>query len=231
MGMPGVDRVFTFTVATARQDVSGQSMGEPDLRISMTKIIRVALLAASTLPLLLGQGADWPNIGGDPGSTRYSTLKQITPANVANLKRAWTYDTGDAGGGFRGTEATPIVVGGIMYFSTPGRKVVALNAATGVEVWKYDLKDVTATGRGAKYGVTYWPGDGRAAPRIVVATTDGLMIQLDAKSGRLYKDVGKEGVIDLKVGMVEKFGTGGYTPGSTPAIYKNLAIISPTTGE
>ena len=82
----------------------------------MTTIIRVSLLAASTLPLLLGQGADWPNVGGDPGSTRYSTLKQITPANVANLKRAWTYDTGDAAGGFRGTEATPIVVGGMHVF-------------------------------------------------------------------------------------------------------------------
>ena len=195
------------------------------------KTLRISVLAASLLPALLGQEADWPNIGSDPGSTRYSKLTQITPANVGKLTRAWTYDTGDPGGGFRGTEATPIVVSGIMYFSTPGSKVVALNAATGAEVWKYDLKEVTPRGRGAKYGVSYWPGDGHAAPRIVVATTDGLLIQLNAKTGQLYKDVGNNGVIDLKVGMVEKFGNSGYTPGSTPAIYKNLAIISPTTGE
>lgn len=194
-------------------------------------ILRLSLLATGTLPFLFGQAADWPNVGGDPGSTRYSQLKQITPANVAKLTRAWTYDTGDQAGGFRGTEATPIVVGGVMYLSTPGGKVVALNAATGKEAWKYDLKEVTPRGRGAKYGVSFWPGDGHAAPRVVVATTDGLLIQLNAKTGQLYKDVGASGVIDLKVGMVEKFGNGGYTPGATPAIYKNLAIISPTTGE
>lgn len=195
------------------------------------KTLRFSLLAASTLPLLFGQAADWPNIGGDPGSTRYSQLKQITPANVGKLVRAWTYNTGDPAGGFRGTEVTPIVVAGLMYIWTPGAKIVALNAATGIEVWKYDLKAVTPIGRGAKYGVSYWPGDGRTAPRVVVATTDGLLIQLDAKTGELYKAVGDNGIIDLKKGMVEKFGSGGYTPGSTPAIYKNLAIISPTTGE
>jgi quinoprotein glucose dehydrogenase len=194
------------------------------------KTLRFALLAAFTLPALFGQAADWPNVGSDPGSTRYSQLTQITPANVGKLVRAWTYNTGDPGGGFRGTEATPIVIAGVMYFSTPGSKVVALNAATGTEVWKYDLKAVTPNGRGAKYGVSFWPGDGRTLPRVVVATTDGLLIQLDAKTGELYKNVGDNGVIDLKVGMVERYG-GGYTPGATPAIYKNLAIVSPTTGE
>jgi quinoprotein glucose dehydrogenase len=210
--------------------VKGSSETCLELRVKSMKILHLSLLAASTLPLLLGQGGDWPNVGNDPGGMRYSSLKQITPANVSKLVRAWTYDTGDPGGGFRGTEATPIVVNGLMYFSTPGGKVVALNAATGAEVWKYDLKEVTPSGRGAKYGVSFWPGDGNAAPRVVVATTDGLLLQLDSKTGKLFKDVGDNGVVDLKVGMVEKYG-GGYTPGATPAIYKNLAIISPTTGE
>ncbi len=196
----------------------------------MVRTLRFSLLAASMVSGLAAQTGDWPNVGNDPGGMRYSALTQITPANVTKLVRAWTYDIGEPGGGFRGTGATPIVVGGIMYFSTPGGKEVALNAATGAEVWKYDLKEVTPTGRGAKYGVSYWPGDGKAAPRVIVATTDGLLIQLDAKTGKLYKNVGDNGIVDLKTGMVEKYG-GGYTPGSTPAIYKNLAIISPTTGE
>jgi len=194
------------------------------------KTLRISVMAASAAALLLAQSGDWPNVGNDPGGMRFSSLTQITPANVNKLVRAWTYDMGDPGGGFRGTEATPIVVNGVMYFSTPGGKEVALNAATGAEIWKFDLKDVTATGRGAKYGVSYWPGSGSTAPRVVVATTDGLLIQLDAKTGKLFKDVGDNGIVDLKVGMVEKYG-GGYTPGATPAIYKNLAIISPTTGE
>ncbi len=194
------------------------------------KILRFSLLSVAIALPLVAQTGDWPNVGNDPGGMRYSKLTQITPANVSKIVRAWTYDIGEPGGGFRGTEATPIVVNGIMYFSTPGGKEVALDAATGKEVWKYDLKEVTATGRGAKYGVSYWPGDGKAAPRVIVATTDGLLIQLDAKTGKLFKEVGDNGIVDLKVGMVEKYG-GGYTPGSTPAIYKNLAIISPTTGE
>jgi len=194
------------------------------------RILRISLFASSAVCGLLAQSGDWPNVGRDPGGMRYSPLSQITPANVSKLVRAWTYDMGEPGGGFRGTEATPIVVNGIMYFSTPGGKEVALNAATGAEVWKYDLKEVTASGKGAKYGVSYWPGDGKSAPRVVVATTDGLLIQLDARTGKLFRNVGDNGVVDLKVGMVEKYG-GGYTPGSTPAIYRNLAIISPTTGE
>src|SRR5580693_7814624 len=139
----------------------------------MVRILRFSLLAASAVLGLSAQSGDWPNVGNDAGGMRYSALTQISPANVGKLVRAWTYDIGEPGGGFRGTEATPIEVGGIMYFSTPGGKEVALNAATGAEVWKYDLKEVTATGRGAKYGVSYWAGDGKAAPRVIVATTDG----------------------------------------------------------
>jgi glucose dehydrogenase len=193
------------------------------------KLIALSLALLSTAPFVYGQ-ADWPQIGGDPGSTRFSNLKQITPQNVAKLKQAWMYDTGDPAGGFRGWESTPIVVSNIMYFSTAGKKVVALNAETGVEVWKVDLASVGSKSIGAKYGVSYWPGEGKTAPRIVIATDDGLLVQFDAKTGELYKKVGVDGVIDLKIGMTEKFG-GGYTPGATPAIYKNLAIISPTTGE
>ena len=193
------------------------------------KSLSLSLALLCTTPYLFAQ-ADWPQIGGDPGSTRYSTLKQITPANVSKLTKAWTYDTGDPAGGFRGWESTPIVVNDIMYFSTEGKKVVALNGETGAEVWKVDLTTVGAKSAGSKYGVSYWPGDAKTAPRIVIATNDGLLLQFDAKTGELYKKVGKDGIIDLKVGMTEKYG-GGYTPGATPAIYKNLAIISPTTGE
>ena len=175
-------------------------------------------------------GIDWYNIGGDSGSSKYSTLTQITPANVTQLKKAWTYDTGDKAGGARGWEMTPIVVNGIMYFPTSGGTVTALNADTGQVVWKVDLKTLGAKGDGAKYGVSYWPGDAKTAPRIVVATVDGYLLQLDAKTGALYKKFGKDGLLDLKVGVMEKFG-GNYTPGATPAIYKNIAILSPSTGE
>jgi quinoprotein glucose dehydrogenase len=193
------------------------------------KMLRVSLTALLAAPLLHAQ-ADWPNVGGDAGGMKYSTLKQITPANVNKLVTAWTYDTGDPAGGFRGWEITPIVVSNVMYFPTSGKKIVALDASTGKEIWKTELTTLGVQSAGAKYGVSYWPGDGKSGPHIVVATNDGFLLQLDAKTGKLCTDFGKNGLVDLKVGITEKFG-GSYTPGATPAIYKNLAILSPSTGE
>src|SRR6266498_2521593 len=82
---------------------------------------------------------DWPTVGADKSGTRYSTLKQINRSNVSSLQLAWTYHTGDAGTGtFTTIECTPIVIGGVMFLTTPNSKVVALDAATGVERWKFD---------------------------------------------------------------------------------------------
>ena len=73
--------------------------------------------------------ADWPHYGGGPEQTRYSRLTQITRANVARLKVAWTYDTRDA---FKGSEmqCQPVVAHGVLYATSPKLRVFALNAAT-----------------------------------------------------------------------------------------------------
>ena len=174
---------------------------------------------------------DWQGVGNDPGGSKFSTLSQITAANVGQLKKAWTYDTGDPAGGARGWEITPIVVNNVMYFPSASRKIVALNGDTGQEIWKIDLTKIPGvTGGGAKYGVSYWPGDAKHSAKLVVATSDGKMVKLDPKTGAYDKTFGKAGVVDLAAGIMEKFG-GNYSPGTTPAIYKNVAIISPTTGE
>jgi quinoprotein glucose dehydrogenase len=173
---------------------------------------------------------DWPTVGNDPGGMKYSPLTQINPGNVASLTKAWEIDTGDVPGGFRGWEMTPIVVDNVMYFSTAGKKVMALNAETGAKVWEVSLETLGPKQAGAKYGVSYWPGDKRNKPHIVVATNDGYLLKLDAKTGELDRKFGTNGLVNLAAGIMEKFG-GNYTPGATPAIYKNIAIISPTTGE
>ena len=88
--------------------------------------------AAIVLCLSLGAvvSADWPHYGGGPEQIRYSPLTQITPANVARLKVAWTYDTGDA---FKGSEmqCQPVVAHGVLYATSPKLRVFALDAATG----------------------------------------------------------------------------------------------------
>src|SRR2546423_1269762 len=116
---------------------------------------------------------DWPTYGHDGGSTHHSSLKQITPENVSKLARAWTYhmtpagqaeapSAGQRGGGGQKSEATPLIVDGLMYLPTPNNRVVALNPETGKEVWSYTINGANASTR----GVEYWPGDGKAPASI-----------------------------------------------------------------
>src|SRR5437016_1146400 len=87
--------------------------------------IAIAAFVAAVPVSILGQ-KDWPTYGHDVGGMRYSPLTQITPANVATLRRVWTYETGeDSPAGY---QVTPLVVGTTMYLSTPAQKIVALDA-------------------------------------------------------------------------------------------------------
>src|SRR5258708_3052159 len=86
---------------------------------------------------------DWPAYGNDPGGTPYSSLNQVTRSNVSRLRIAWTYHTGALEPATRlnekaAFEATPILVGGRLYLSTPFDQVIALDPATGAERWRYD---------------------------------------------------------------------------------------------
>jgi glucose dehydrogenase len=197
------------------------------------RVLRLSLFSAlilSSLAVLHGNGPnDWPGFGNDPGGTKYSPLTQITPANVTKLAIAWTYDTGEKGGGFRGWSVTPLVIDNVMYVATYAGKLVALNAETGVEIWKFDLKTIASVGRYSPRGISYWPGDAQTAPRVVATTTDGLLTQVNAKNGELVR-IGDKGYVDLKIGVTEKFG-GGYNVAAPPAIFKDIAILAPATGE
>jgi quinoprotein glucose dehydrogenase len=153
---------------------------------------------------------EWPVYGHDAGGTKYSPLAQINRKNVNRLDRAWTYHTGEQGRQF---ESTPIVVGGVLYFSTQQQRIVALDAETGKEIWKYDPK---VRGSREHRGVAYWPGAPGFGPRIVFGTGDGRLIALDAKTGKPLLSV------DLKAGLAIT---------SPPAIYKNLAILGGSTPE
>jgi len=199
------------------------------LRLSLFTSLFTTLTIAS-LAVLKGSGPnDWPGFGNDPGGTKFSPLTQITPKNVTRLAVAWTYDTGEKGGGFRGWSVTPLVIDNVMYFGTYGGKLVALNAESGAEIWKFDLKTVSPSGRYSPRGISYWQGDAQTPARIVATTTDGLLTQVNAKNGELVR-IGEKGYVDLKIGMTEKFG-GGYNVAAPPAIFKDIAILAPATGE
>ena len=123
-------------------------------------------------PALAAGPGDWSSVGRDAGSQRYSPLTQITPANVAGLKPAWTYHMNPKhdpkappSPRAPGSETTPLVVDGVMYFSTPYARVVALDAASGKPVWSYNLPAGEQT---PIRGIGYWEGAHEAALEIDV---------------------------------------------------------------
>ena len=182
--------------------------------------------------------ADWTYYGGDPGGSRYSPLTQINKSNVAELKAAWEYHTGDVSDGSDNRrksefETTPIVADGTMYLSTPFNRVVALDPETGREKWSFDPKIDLHAGYSeglVNRGVTLWidlaRGEGDACHRrIFLATIDARLFALDAASGRACADFGAAGQIDLTRGIANITRRCEYEETSAPAIAGDLVIV------
>ena len=159
---------------------------------------------------------------------RYSPLTQINRANVKRLQVAWTFDARD---GTVGTEleVNPIVVHGVLYATTASLNVVALNAATGQLVWRFDPYDGRhVRGEGGRVrGVAYW-GDGQDE-RIFVGVQQ-FLYALDAKTGRPIGTFGHGGRIDMRDDLRpgEKLMISLGTPG---IVYKDLLILGSRTAE
>jgi glucose dehydrogenase len=153
-----------------------------------------------------GAQSNWVHAGQDPAATKYSTLDQINTGNVRNLQLAWTFRTGDKTGFF---ETTPLVIDGVMYLNAQNG-VFALDPVTGQPLWKFEANGTT------RRGVAYWPGDGTAAPRVVVSSGTRLLA-LDAKTGRLVPEFGQGGFTDMGAQMQ-----------SPPSVYDDL-LIAPQT--
>src|SRR5262245_46569958 len=166
---------------------------------------------------------DWPMYRHDKAGTGYSPLSQITVRNVAQLAQVWTYPLQSdapvaAPAGGRGgpagpnSEATPIVVSGVMYLPAANR-VAALDPETGKERWQYRV----AGGAPSRRGVAFWPGDGTAPPRIVF-TVGRRLIELDAASGTPVPTFGRDGEVDMIVPY-----------NSVPFVHGNVVIVGANT--
>ncbi len=181
---------------------------------------------------------DWPGVGNDPGCMRYSELDQINRDNVARLKPVWTFHTGELEGRPGKTiECTPLIVDGVMYVTTGYLRVVALDAATGRELWQFDpLKDHpfphAPMSGGVNRGVAYW-SDGRpdGERRILHGTSDGRLFSLDARTGKLDPSFGEGGVRNLRLELDPKVAALGYGPTSAPAVWNDVVIVGFACGE
>src|SRR3569833_2137407 len=164
---------------------------------------RILLAAASLVPLggalhaQTAQPGDWPSYGRDAAATHYSPLAQITPANVGSLKVAWTWHMRDGLTGARAlaSEATPLVIGGTLYLSTPQGRIAALDGATGKEVWTYTIPD---NARPSARGMEYWAGEKGQDPELIFGTSDGKLRALSTKTGQPVAGFGDNGAVNLR---------------------------------
>ena len=134
---------------------------------------------------------------------------------------------GRGGSGFRASEVTPLVIGGIMYLSTPYSRVVALEPTTGKEVWAFQLP----TGAPSTRGVEYWPGDTQTPAQIVFGSSDGKLYSLNAKTGKPNEAFGDNGIVNLNTPEIMQGLPGRNAMTSPPTVYKNLVITGGTTQE
>jgi quinoprotein glucose dehydrogenase len=197
----------------------------------------VALLAAAPGAQKTADG-DWPMYGRDLAGTKFSPLKQVTAENVSRLQPAWNVTLVErpapAPGQGRGRgaggpeipsnpEVTPIVVNGVMYLLAAGNQIMALDAATGKEIWRFSIPDGDSTGR----GLAYWPGDRNNPERVMFTASapkgkpgGARLVALDAATGKPSEGFGTNGVADI-----------GVPWNGVPLVFKNVIALGATVGE
>ncbi|HEX2100263.1 MAG TPA: c-type cytochrome, partial [Candidatus Synoicihabitans sp.] len=176
------------------------------------------------LSALAAADGDWPAYLGDSAASHYSSLAQIHVGNVHELTVAWTWRAGDARDDQTQIQCNPLIIDGVMYATTPQLKLVALDAATGQEQWRFEPREANGVNR----GLAYWSsGDER---RILFGCGRWLHA-IDATSGRLIETFGADGRVDLAEGLdrdVQGLAIQANTPG---VIYRDLIIMGMRAGE
>jgi quinoprotein glucose dehydrogenase len=184
----------------------------------------VSLIAAAAGSPALAKSFDyvgWDSYLGGAESAQYSSLDQINKGNVTQLKVAWTYQTA----GNQPPHFGPLVVGGTMYILGPDSSLVAIDAASGKELWKRAF-----TGRVGTRGMNYWvSADGK--DRRLLFMNDGMLRAVSADTGEPIAGFGTDGKVDLRVGLAVDISKVRPLQTDNPGrIYKNLIIMSLPAG-
>src|SRR5438105_623661 len=182
------------------------------------------------------KNGEWPYYTADVRGSRYSPLDQINANNFNHLEVAWRFKTDNLGTRPEyKLEGTPLMVKGVLY-TTGGtrRSVVALDAKTGEVLWVHSYREgqraAIAPRQLSGRGLSYWT-DGKGDDRILYVTTGYRLIALNAKTGSMINSFGKDGVVDLKVGMTTGAGqqidleTGEAGLHSTPTVVKDTVLV------
>ena len=177
-----------------------------------------ALVAAAVVQVSSAAQAprEWRDYAGGPDSSRFVAATQITKGNVGKLQVAWTYADGD-------TDFNPLVVRGVIYTRARGNTLVAVDAATGKELWA--SAEIKAF---AIRGVNYWESADGSDQRLLFSTLN-MLRALDAKTGKPIPTFGKDGVVDLREGLdrdPSKVEQQSRLPGR---VFENLLILGSAT--
>jgi quinoprotein glucose dehydrogenase len=195
---------------------------------SITFPARRSALAASAVAVvgvvaggitLSGQGPrEWRDYGGGPDSSHFVAARQINKSNVSQLRVAWTYAVGQTG-------SSPIVARGVVYGRGTNNSLVALDAATGKELWRHEgLQGITIR------GVNYWDSKDGADRRLIFSINDELQ-EIDARTGVPIEAFGNGGKVNLKLGLdrdPSKINVQSGTPGR---VFENLLILGSMTNQ
>ncbi|HEV2273175.1 MAG TPA: pyrroloquinoline quinone-dependent dehydrogenase [Acidobacteriaceae bacterium] len=158
---------------------------------------------------------DWPVYGGQAAGDHYSALDQINRSNVQALRVTWKFDSGEDGG----LETSPIIVGRVLYTYTPRQEVIALDAASGKLLWKFDSG---INGTQPARGLAYWT-DGKE--RRILAGVMNFLYALDASTGKPIPGFGEDGRVDLRKGLGRDYEKQSIALTSPGIVYKDLIIV------
>ena len=244
-----------FPRSTGHRSLLTAAPTEPriaDMKSCFTCSLALALVACSRPVAVHDAQApveEWRSYGNDPGNSRYSPLHEIHKTNVADLKIAWTYRTGDVSDGkayWNGQkvwakstfEATPLMVDDTLYIATPFNRIVALDPETGKEKWAFDPQlnrigfygdDFTC--RGLALHIDPQLAAGQACRKTLYeATLDGRLVAVDGDTGKACAAFGNGGQVSLKEGINLASGTYHLIPGeyhftSAPMVVGGVVVV------
>lgn len=220
--------VFPDVQAQEIDSQNSQNQSPPDTNVTQPKN------SGSAVHKLPPVGKDWPFYGGGGNAARYSPLDQINAGNVGNLKKVWSYRTGDMPNekteGKYSPENTPLKVGDSLYVCSAMDILISLNAKTGKEQWRFDPKvsdqsiPYGATCRGVAFYKNSDANDGDlCASRIVAGTLDARLIAVDAQNGKPCPEFGDDGNVDLTKGIGQTV-PGWLSVTAPPTIVRNIIV-------
>ena len=222
-----VSRQFT---APALQSPCSRTM---QLQKAMPLVVLALVASVWQAPVRVQQGApkgEWPYYGGDAGSTKYSPLDQINASNVKDLQVVWRWKAENFGPrpDFN-WEVTPLMVGGVLYFTAGSRRdAVAVDAATGETLWMYRLDEGERGARAVRTnnrGLAYW-SNGSGDNRVLLISPGFQLIALDATTGRPIETFGSHGIVDLTEGLDrEKVGPGQVGSSSPAIVIRDTVVV------